>query len=79
LRQGEGAIGDEYHRLVAVLTAILRVEPIIGVVAFPAANPKKHGLIVGAADWPYSPFQRSGAMGIGLADWAGSEVALRGD
>jgi putative transposase len=34
-------------------------------------NPVRHGLVGRPADWPYSSFHRSAAMGLYPADWAG--------
>jgi len=39
-------------------------------------NPVKHGLAASAADWRYSSFHRSVAMGLYPADWAGDRKAL---
>ena len=39
-------------------------------------NPVKHGLVANPADWPYSSFHRSVAIGLYPADWAGSDEAL---
>jgi putative transposase len=38
-------------------------------------NPVKHGLVVRAADWPYSSFQRAARMGLYPADWGEGDEA----
>ncbi len=34
-------------------------------------NPVKHGLVAAVADWPYSSFHRSTALGLYPRDWGG--------
>ena len=41
-------------------------------------NPVKHGLVTQVADWPYSTFHRSVALGLYPAAWSGGEAVLEG-